>query len=203
MVAVTIEYDRGMLPAVVSLLVMVFLARYVSGSWQGILRPQEVHVEEAIAEGESAVSRPGTPLARWRHVVSAPSDQPAVREVVVVTPYYRVAREAYRQALRGERLSPQEGRALLDRLVKEYGPFPLGLTLVFFPAPKPLPHPQAIVVKDASGRKLRLIGFTRPEGGREMVELILDANGADLRWLDLIVPLERVQHIRIDLRGIK
>jgi hypothetical protein len=163
-----------------------------------------VRVQEAIAEGEAAVGKPGIPLAKWRHVVTAPPDVPAVREVVIVTPYYRVAREAYLRAVRGEHLAPAEARVLLDQLVKEHGPFPLGILLRFSPPPAVLPHPRSISVVDASGRKLPVTGFLRPQADtHEEVELVVDARKADLRKLTITVPVDPPQHIEVDLRGMR
>jgi hypothetical protein len=124
--------------------------------------------------------------------------------VVVVTPYYRVAREAYLRALRGERLTPAEARALLDRLVREHGPFPLGILLHFSPPPSVLPHPHSMFVFDASGRKLPVTGFFRPQGGsHEEVELVVDVRRADLRKLTITVPVDPPQRIEVDLRGMR
>lgn len=208
MIAVTVEYrlvDEAW-PLAIALL-LVFLTSLAGGSpHAGIFRPDAVPVVEAIAEGEAAVGKPGVPLSRWRHVVSAPSGRPAVREVIVATPYYRVAREAYLRALRGERLAPEEASGLLKRLVRDYGPFPIGLLLTFSPAPQTLPHPQAVEVRDASGRRLAVKGFIRSGGAEavsESIEVIVSAEGADLRWLDLTVPLDPPQRIRIDLRGVR
>jgi hypothetical protein len=207
LVTVTVDYGDCATFTILALLVAL-LTLHVLGppgdARQWVLNPAHVRVEDAIAEGEAAVGKPGIPLAKWRHVVTAPPGVPAVREVVVVTPYYRVAREAYLRALRGERLTPTEARALLDRLVKEHGPFPLGLLLRFSPPPSVLPHPRSISVLDASGRKLPITGFLRPQADPyEEVELVVDARKADLRKLTITVPVEPLQRIEIDLRGVR
>jgi len=206
LVSVLLDY-RNCVTWTILVYLIVALVTYalgeLGGAWQGVLSPAQVRVEEAIAEGEDAVRKPGVPLSRWRHVVPAPPGRPAVREVVVVTPYYRVAREAYLRALRGERLSSAEARALLHRLVQEHGEFPIGLLLKFSPAPAVLPSPRSIRVTDASGRELQLVGFMRPEGRSEEVELILDALRFDLERLTISVPLEPPQRIEVELKGMR
>ena len=185
-------------------LALLLAAQIRGNAWQSVLSPAQVRVEEAISEGETAAGKPGIPLAKWRHIVTAPPERPAVREVIVATPYYRVAREAYLRALRGEHLTPAEAKALLDRLVREHGPFPLGIMLRFSPPPTILPHPRSISVIDASGRKLPITGFLRPQSGPyEEVELVVDARRADLRKLTVVVPIDPPQRIEVDLMGVK
>ena len=204
LVAVTVDYGRCVSFTILAVLAVLLAAQIRGDAWQRVLSPARVPVEEAISEGEAAAGRPGIPLAKWRHVVTAPPDRPAVREVIVATPYYRVAREAYLRALRGEHLTPAEARALLDRLVKEHGPFPLGIVLRFSPPPAVLPHPRSVSVVDASGKKIPVTGFLRPQTGTyEEVELVVDARRADLRRLTVVVPVEPPQRIEIDLRGVK
>jgi hypothetical protein len=173
------------------------------GPGQTILPPDRVPVAGAIAAGERA-ARHGKDLSRWRFIQAAPPDRPTVREVVVATPYFRVAREAYQRALRQDRLTVREAEALLQRLVDEGGPFPLGLILSIAPPPHVLPNPRAIRVTDARGRPVPLRGVLRPGGeGAEVLELLLDGSGADLRRLEVVVPLAPPQRISLDLVGVK
>jgi hypothetical protein len=143
LVGVTVHFGECTNWTVLAVLVVLLTAQVlgVVSGWSGVLSPAQVRVGEAIAEGEAAVGKRGIPLAKWRHVVTAPPGVPAVREVVVVTPCYRIAREAYLRAVRGERLTATGARALLDRLVREHGPFPLGILLRFSPPPTVLPPP--------------------------------------------------------------
>ena len=193
MVGVTVQFGECTNWTVLAVLVALLTTQVlgVVFGWSGVLSPARVRVEDAIAEGEAAVGKPGIPLAKWRHVVTAPPGVPAVREVVVVTPYYRVAREAYLRAVRGERLTPAEARAVLERLVGDCGPFPLGILLRFSPPPAVLPHLHSMSVFDGSRRKLPITGFFRPQGrSYEEVELVVDARKADLRRLIITVPVD-------------
>jgi hypothetical protein len=206
LVGVTVQFGECTNWTVLAVLVALLTAQVlgVVFGWSGVLSPAQVRVGEAIAEGEAAVSKPGILLAKWRHVVTVPRDVPAVREVVVVTPYYRIAREAYLRAVKGKRLTPAEARVLLDRLVREHGPSTLGILPRFSPPPSVLPHLHSISLFDASRRKLPVTGFFRPQGrSYEEVELVVDARKADLRRLTITVPVDPPQHIEVDLRGMR